>query len=228
MFPLIGWNEQNAVCMEQLFKEMEKTVVEAQCTADPSGSVGKLIVISDCAVKQPKKIEYDMGGGQAVTVPGGYYMERSAKIFAWREEKETKSSKDSVGGGSTKRTRYIYSRRWTDKMQSSDTFHNKNPDNNGGGINPPHADLATLAIGAKNDKLFGASGSAEMKAISTSLDAGKAFFISEAQAATMSTESAACVLPPGTSCTAACVPVRCAVPACPCVCGWVGGPVPWP
>jgi hypothetical protein len=67
--------------------------------------------------------------GDGLFLKNGKYLEvvRNAEMFAWVEHKESKTSKDAVGGGSTTVTTYSYKKEWTDDPGYS--FHKSGYEN---------------------------------------------------------------------------------------------------
>lgn len=87
---------------------------------------GKLVAVSGLLASNEQL-------GDAPTLqPGGYIqIERNVEMFAWAEEKSSETTKE-IGGSSTTKTTYTYTKKWTSSPATSSNFEHpeghENPD----------------------------------------------------------------------------------------------------
>jgi len=91
---------------------------------DPANG-GKLVAVTGQVTGAP------LGDPQFLASGPYLRLQRHVEMYAWVEEKRTER-KDEVGGGTTERTTYTYTKRWTSSPESGDGFYQPS-----GHRNPP-------------------------------------------------------------------------------------------
>ncbi|HTY07800.1 MAG TPA: TMEM43 family protein [Candidatus Edwardsbacteria bacterium] len=110
---VVLWQNEGRVNMG---KVAEKATVAAPSDRVDPAREGQAISVSGSLVTA------DSLGDPKFLKPGAYVaLERTAEMFAWVEEKETKE-KQNTGGSSTKETVYRYEKKWTSAPQDSKDF----------------------------------------------------------------------------------------------------------
>ncbi|MBO4826843.1 MAG: TMEM43 family protein [Prevotella sp.] len=115
---LLWWNEGRAVKTDKMLNEAEGVTVEMEDVSkiDPEFE-GKLVHASAFANTTDSLIDPDFNvGAQAIG------LERHVEYFQWVEHASSQS-KDKLGGKQETVTTYTYTKEWTSRPQSSESFH---------------------------------------------------------------------------------------------------------
>lgn len=115
-FALLYWNESRTD-----LSIVAKTAIEIRADAAvPADTDGKLVSVSGM-IQSKQKI-----GDDLFLKPGVYMaVDRNVEMYAWEEEKETKTTKN-LGGSETTETIYRYKKKWTSSPE--DSSHFKHPE----------------------------------------------------------------------------------------------------
>ncbi|MFA6448868.1 MAG: TMEM43 family protein [bacterium] len=137
-FYLIYWNEGR-----KDMSTIAKTSVEVDAMNPRVGQAANGQLVSATGKLTSGEI---IGDGKFLK-PGNYIaVQRCVEMFAWKERKEEKESKNT-GGSSTKTTTYTYNRVWTRSPKSSSSF--KRPE---GHYNPPK-EIDDIEVRVQNAKV---------------------------------------------------------------------------
>jgi len=167
MFPLIYWNEQNAVCQNELFKKMEDNTLElgkslAQCiyTGESAGKINAATCAADFFVADADGVDDPLFQSPAqgfwnTAAQNDVFSIQTSTTVMWPSETcSTQSSDDSVGGGTSSATTCtVNTPSYTSSPQALSSFKN----NFGGAA--ASLDLSTIKIhNDNNQKPFSAAG----------------------------------------------------------------------
>jgi len=120
---LLGWNEFDFVRNHATILMVQQDVVEAKCAPDPSNN-GKLVFVS-CPVVQMHDFSraYPAVGKLVNDNMTAIWISANTQIFQYVEEKQSTTSKNSVGGGKTTKTKYKIGQKWVEKAVDESSFH---------------------------------------------------------------------------------------------------------
>jgi hypothetical protein len=125
-FPLLFWNEGNAVKTAKAIDEGEGACVSLESNAKVDAEMeGKLVHLSGKA--DTKDVLADDVFGVSVTA---IRLERKVEMYQWIEESRT-TEKKKVGGKVEKTTTYTYKKDWRSTAISSSSFKESGHDNPG-------------------------------------------------------------------------------------------------
>ncbi len=119
---LLWWNEGRAVQAIVGLKDAASQVVEAEPQGPSAANEGKLIHVTGQATAQSPIQDSDVG----IAFAGQVAVSRTAEMYQWKETKK-EETQDNLGGGTTTKTTYDYTREWSDDAINSSEF--KYPDN---------------------------------------------------------------------------------------------------
>jgi hypothetical protein len=116
LIPLCIWGLWNNEGTKDLSELAKKSVVVASDSVDSSKD-GVFASVSG------KLVSEEQIGDDPFMVPGPYItLDRSAEMYAWKETTSSTEEKDTVGGGSTTKTTYTYTKEWTSSPAASSSF----------------------------------------------------------------------------------------------------------
>jgi len=116
LIPLCIWGLWSNEGSKDLSELAKKSVVVASDSVDSSKD-GVFASVSG------KLVSEEQIGDDPFMVPGPYItLDRSAEMYAWKETTSSTEEKDTVGGGSTTKTTYTYSKEWTSSPATSSSF----------------------------------------------------------------------------------------------------------
>lgn len=111
-FVLLYWNEGR---QDMSLIAKTATTISSEAASTDASLDGKLVDTTGIFVT-------DENIGDDYLKPGNYIsLERKVEMYAWKEDKEEKSS-TSVGGSETTETTYTYEEEWTNDPDDSDDF----------------------------------------------------------------------------------------------------------
>ena len=115
-FGLLYWNE-GKIDLSKIAKQAVDVSAEKEA---PSGADGKLVCIAG-------KVTSEEVIGDDLFLKASNYLtlSRDSEVYAWVEEKESKTKKDAVGGGETTVTTYKYKKQWVSKAEDTANFNTK-------------------------------------------------------------------------------------------------------
>jgi len=124
-FPLLFWNEGNSVKQYKSLSEGSGLVVSVPSDKVDATNDGKLVHTSGTA-KTAQMLQDNMFNISANAIK----LKRNVEIFQWKEDAK-KETKKEVGGSTTEKTTYSYSKVWSDSLINSSKFKDavnyKNP-----------------------------------------------------------------------------------------------------
>jgi hypothetical protein len=141
-FPLLFWNECNAVTQYKKIGAARDAVVSVASDKVDSGNEGKLIHTSGMV-----KVDETLTDAEFGVSVKGLALKREVEMYQWVEKKETKKEK-KVGGKEKKTTSYNYVREWSSSLNKSDNF--KSPDAKKKNVNPGAMPYEAKTVAAKN------------------------------------------------------------------------------
>ncbi len=122
---MLWWNEGRAVQAILGLKDAASQVVEAEASAPSPANEGKLIHVTGEAKAQSPIQDADVG----LAFAGQVAVARTVEMYQWKETKK-EESQDNLGGGTTTKTTYDYTREWSDDAINSSEFkHQENHQN---------------------------------------------------------------------------------------------------
>ena len=122
---LLWWNEGRAVQAIVGLKDAASQVVEAEASGPSPANQGKLIHVTGEATAQSPIQDADVG----LAFAGQVAVARTVEMYQWKETKK-EESQDNLGGGTTTKTTYDYTREWSDDaIDSSEFKHQENHQN---------------------------------------------------------------------------------------------------
>jgi hypothetical protein len=126
-FPLLWWNEGNAVATQKTLDAGAKNVVSASSDKVEDANNDKLIHITGEATTDETLTDTVFG----VQAKKALRLIRKAEMYQYKEESQTRTEKQ-LGGGEKTITEYTYPQQWSEEFQDSSTFHDpeykgKNP-----------------------------------------------------------------------------------------------------
>ena len=122
---LLWWNEGRAVQAIVGLKDAASQVVEAEASGPSPANQGKLIHVTGEATAQSPIQDADVG----LAFAGQVAVARTVEMYQWKETKK-EESQDNLGGGTTTKTTYDYTREWSDDAINSSEFkHQENHQN---------------------------------------------------------------------------------------------------
>ena len=123
---LLWWNEGRAILTAKGLTEGAGLVVSVASDQIDPGNNGKLVHVSGRALTETALVDPDFPHMKAKAL----VLLRRVEMFQWREESQTKETKET-GGSVVKETTYSYSRVWSSTLNDSSRFHlrdgHKNP-----------------------------------------------------------------------------------------------------
>lgn len=126
---VLGWNEFDFVRNQAVIWTVHEKAQKAGCEAGP-GLAGQPIWLAGCKVSQLHNFADHLGAD----VKGLFRDEASlhgvkliaeSDIYQWQESKSCSETKNSLGGGTTKKCKWSYRKGWSSKPV---TFEGPNPD----------------------------------------------------------------------------------------------------
>lgn len=110
-FAVLFWNEGRTD-----FSQLANKAVPIEATRSAPQNVDKLVSVTG------EIITTERLGDDRFLLPGDYVaVQREVEMYAWSEEKRTRSRK-KVGGSEVRETTYTYTREWTGNPENSSTF----------------------------------------------------------------------------------------------------------
>ena len=135
-FGVLYWNEGRVDV-----SKIAKTAVEIEATSQAPTEANNQLISTTGVLKSNEKIgDTFLKGGSYISI------ERNVEMYAWKEEKQSKSQKN-VGGSETTETTYTYKKEWTDNPDNSSNF--KKPE----GHQNPQISLSNNSIKVKNAEI---------------------------------------------------------------------------
>ena len=130
-FPILFWNEGNAVKTAKAIDEGEGACVslESNAKADPEME-GKLVHLTGKADTKDVLADTEFGVSNVAI-----RLERKVEMFQWVEDSKTQEKK-KVGGSVEKKITYSYRQAWMDHLVDSSVFNDKDPKYNNPGVMP--------------------------------------------------------------------------------------------
>jgi len=144
-FPLLFWNEGNAVRTRKALEEGEGVCVSVEsCSAVDPALEGKLVHMTGLADTQDILDDGIFGIRERAI-----RLERNVEMYQWIEESHT-SEKKKMGGSVERTTTYTYSKGWKDALRDSSRFHQPAGHENPASIPYPSDSLesANVSFGA--------------------------------------------------------------------------------
>eukprot|EP00929_Paragymnodinium_shiwhaense_P032461 TRINITY_DN17982_c0_g1_i1.p1 TRINITY_DN17982_c0_g1~~TRINITY_DN17982_c0_g1_i1.p1 ORF type:complete len:532 (-),score=113.14 TRINITY_DN17982_c0_g1_i1:148-1743(-) len=123
--PILWVGERRTAQMESLigFAETEYKTIDANSSSEDNN--GDLVYLSNLDARGLDAVA-DARFKQVSSSSGVVKLVTTVEVYQWVETSHTKEEKDNVGGGSTEKTTYTYSKEWrTDKIDS-DQFFDRN------------------------------------------------------------------------------------------------------
>lgn len=119
---VLGWNEQRAVCDSRAIIQGENEVINVGCGAGSAGS-GDLVMFQ-CDLKQEDLPQLTAGGDFANHIPNEKVvgLKTVSEMLQCVETVQSKTQKDSTGGGTTTVKTYTYSVEWRSSPVDSSGF----------------------------------------------------------------------------------------------------------
>lgn len=131
---LLIWNENNSHKTYESLKEGQKIVITVpSSTIDPNNDK-KLVHMIGFANTQEKLVDPELN---VSTIKPGIKLVRHVEMYQWTE-KESSETSSSIGGSSTTKTTYDYSKNWSDHPIDSSNFKSA-----AGHQNPTHWDYSS-------------------------------------------------------------------------------------
>ncbi len=118
---LLWWNEGRAILTAKGLTEGAGVVVSVASDQVDPGNSGKLVHVSGRALTETALADPDFPYMKAKAL----VLSRKVEMFQWREESQTKETKEA-GGSVVKETTYSYSRVWSSALNDSSRFHARN------------------------------------------------------------------------------------------------------
>lgn len=118
-FPLLWWNEGEAVHVAQGLAELGKEVVSAKAEVVEAANDKKPVHLTAEATTDETLSDATFG----ISAPA-IKLRRKVEMYQWEEEKETKKKK-KFGGGTRTETTYSYKQVWSEEPIDSGGFHEK-------------------------------------------------------------------------------------------------------
>ena len=117
-FPLLFWNEGNAVKTRKALEEGEGACVsiDSNAAVDPANE-GVLVHMTGLADTQDV-LSDDVFGVSERAIK----LSRKVEMYQWLEESRT-TEKKKMGGSVERTTTYFYKRGWSDRLSQSEEFH---------------------------------------------------------------------------------------------------------
>ncbi|MBP5320003.1 MAG: TMEM43 family protein [Kiritimatiellae bacterium] len=125
-FPLLFWNEGNAVKTARALTEGSKSVISIDAAQLDPANEGKLIHLSGMAKTEDLLKDADF----AIEQKGGIRLVRQVEMYQWQENVKT-SEKKKVGGGTETVKTYTYAKTWSSAPIASEGFKESGHDNPG-------------------------------------------------------------------------------------------------
>lgn len=116
-FPVLFWNEGEAVRAYRALSEGAAAVVEVPADAVDPANEGKLVHVSAMTAVDDVLRDVDFG-----VEAKALRLRREVQIYQWTEKKKTETKK-RVGGGTTEVATYTYRKNWEKSVIDSSNFH---------------------------------------------------------------------------------------------------------
>ena len=140
---LLWWNEGRAILTAKGLTEGAGLVVSVASDQIDPGNNGKLVHVSGRALTETALVDPDFPHMKAKAL----VLLRRVEMFQWREESQTKETKET-GGSVVKETTYSYSRVWSSTLNDSSRFHLRN-----GHENPTSMPYGPLTLKASDARV---------------------------------------------------------------------------
>ncbi len=150
-FPLLWWNEGNAVRTMKGLAEGAQSVVSVGADKVDGANEKKLVHFTGEATTAEELVDDVFGAAQARAIR----LDRKAEIYQWKED-ENSETKKTIGGGERTEVTYEYQKVWSDGPIDSSRFHRDaakyrelNPVNSGSIPHPSRSwSAAKVTLGA--------------------------------------------------------------------------------
>ena len=116
-FPLLFWNEGQAVRTYKTLKEGAKSVIDVSADKLDVANEGKLVHASGKLVTTSAMQDDEFG----VSAAGVLQLKRQVEMYQWKESSESKTDKN-LGGSTTTAKTYQYSKEWSANHIESTKF----------------------------------------------------------------------------------------------------------
>ena len=123
-FPLLFWNEGRAVKTAKSLDEGAGAVVTTLSEKVDPAKEGKLVHITGRA-KSTETLSDPVFGVSANAIA----LKRKVEMYQWKESSKSET-KNKLGGGTETVTTYTYAKEWSESLQDSSKFKNKQGHNN--------------------------------------------------------------------------------------------------
>jgi len=138
---VLFWNEGRAVHTARTLEEGKSAVVSVDAAKVDPANDGKLVYFSGKAISATgDKLADPVFHVSADAI----HLRRQVRMYEWKEDKQTDSHNNAVGGGTTNTTTYNYSKVWNDRPIDSSSFKES------GHQNPSHWRLDSNTLNASS------------------------------------------------------------------------------
>jgi hypothetical protein len=139
---LLWWNEGRAVDAIVGLNSAASAVVEAGTSPSP-GNAGKLIHVVGQAKTDSTVSDSDL----SIQFPGQISVQRTAEMYQWKEDEQSKTE-DQLGGGQKTTTTYTYKKEWSSSaIDSSEFKHQEGHENPQMSLSSSRLDADDVTLG---------------------------------------------------------------------------------
>ncbi len=117
-FPLLWWNEGNAVRTMKVLSEGASAVVSVGAEKVDGANEKKLVHFTGEATTSEELVDDVFAAARAKAIR----LERNCEIYQWKEDEKSETKK-TIGGGERTEVTYEYQKVWSREPINSSTFH---------------------------------------------------------------------------------------------------------